>query len=576
MLRKGRMLLGVVAALCCSCAWAQEDLIVNPSFEEGQVGTRPGGWSQHAYDGKDSTLTAPVAVAPGGHTGDKCAIVEVPEGIQWNLIEQTPAVPTDLSKGLLLSAWLRSDDPEGFVDVVVFVQASKRTAEPVTKVRMRFTDIGPEWKQYLAGVALEEAPDIRKDDALTVRAIIQAYAPRKKLCVDDVSLTVVGADKSRSAFLSAIPERYREGLVGGGVQEASLIVLKDGRVALSCGKGGCAVLAGSDDEGKTWGAPRPCRRASGEGIPGDEFSLVRLKSGKLGLVAHDRYRLSFSVSANEGRTWSEPIPINPDGPSCKPLNGAAFVTSQGRIVVPVWIAWQEQKRPKHPKRGYPPEETICWLSDDEGKTWRTGASVVVEHEGQEHPFCEGMGVELPDGRLMLFGRALGVRVFKCFSSDGGETWTKPEPTPLVSSFSPCALGRMPNGDLLCVWNQSSFEESKNGLKRHRLTCAVSSDDGETWGHYRNLESLDDVPKIEEKVHWDDIYDFDPDYVPFKQPTDREKYPHSPGPLRASYPALTFTKNATVIVYDYGSAEGVFPGNYLKARSLPYEWFYENP
>ncbi|MFH0964433.1 MAG: sialidase family protein [Planctomycetota bacterium] len=564
-----------LATIACLASWAsaQQNLLVDPSFEEGQVGARPPAWNERAYDGKDDTLSAPFSVARGGRTGEKCAVIEVPEGFRYNFIEQNPSVPTDLSKGLLVSAWLRSDDPAGRVDLVIFVQARKRTAEDITQVRLRFWDVGKEWRRYEAGLSLGEAPDIRKDDELTIRVIVQAYAPIRKVYVDDVYFGVVEASAARAACLSAVSERYREGLVDRSA-EGDLIVLKDGKVALFYGKGGWVLCAVSDDEGKTWGAPRPCRRASGEGLKGDEGLPVRLKSGKLGVIVHDRYRLSFLVSADEGKTWSEPVAINPDEPRCKPMNGGSFVTSEGRIVVPVWLDWRSQTRPKHPKRGYPPEEGVCWLSDDEGKTWRTGSSIVVEHDG-EHPFDEAVGVELSDDRLMLFARTLSARLFKCYSSDGGETWTKPEVTPLVSSFSPCALGRMPNGDLLCVWNQLSVEEVKSGLRRHRLTCAVSSDEGETWLHRRNLESLDDVTKIEQEVQWDDIYDFDPE-LPYKQPTDKKRYPHAPGPLRCTYPAVRFTKNAAVIVYDYGSAEGVFPEQYLKVRSLPYSWFYENP
>ena len=35
-----------------------------------------------------------------------------------------------------------------------------------------------------------------------------------------------------------------------------------------------------------------------------------------------------------------------------------------------------------------------------------------------------------------------------------------------------------------------------GVYRHRLSTAVSKDDGETWEHHKNLESLDDVTYVE--------------------------------------------------------------------------------
>jgi hypothetical protein len=133
---------------------------------------------------------------------------------------------------------------------------------------------------------------------------------------------------------------------------------------------------------------------------------------------------------------------------------------------------------------------------------------------------------------------------------------------------------MPGGELLVVWNQASLEEVRNTFRRHRLTCAISNDDGETWEHHRNLESLDDSAKISQEVNWD-VLDMDHELA-YKQPADREIYPHAPGPLRCAYPSVAFTRDHTVIVYDYGSAEGIFPGHYMKVRSLPYDWFYAAP
>jgi len=133
---------------------------------------------------------------------------------------------------------------------------------------------------------------------------------------------------------------------------------------------------------------------------------------------------------------------------------------------------------------------------------------------------------------------------------------------------------MPNGDLLAIWNQSSIDEVKRTFRRHRLTCAVSGDEGQTWKHHRNLESLDNVVKIEEKVNWD-VFAFHHEQK-YEQPTDKERYPHAPAPLRCTYAAMAFAKNRVVIVYDYGSAAGLFEGGFLKVTSLPCAWFYENP
>ena len=135
-----------------------------------------------------------------------------------------------------------------------------------------------------------------------------------------------------------------------------------------------------------------------------------------------------------------------------------------------------------------------------------------------------------------------------------------------------------------------------GVYRHRLTCAVSKDDGLSWQHHRNLESLDDVAHIEPVV--DEMMLIDN----IRQPVDRHRYHRAPGPLRCNEPTCTFHDDNAVITYShlelgdpavitntygmdfndvadkYGVTErpdrpGRYEGN-NKVRILPTEWFYE--
>jgi hypothetical protein len=75
-----------------------------------------------------------------------------------------------------------------------------------------------------------------------------------------------------------------------------------------------------------------------------------------------------------------------------------------------------------------------------------------------------------------------------YSQDGALTWYPAEPTGLASSQSPPLLIRVPrSGDLLCIWNQVSGEEIRQGFLRGRLSAAVSTDSGLTWGRFATLE-----------------------------------------------------------------------------------------
>jgi cell wall-associated NlpC family hydrolase len=147
---------------------------------------------------------------------------------------------------------------------------------------------------------------------------------------------------------------------------------------------------------------------------------------------------------------------------------------------------------------------------------------------------------------MMFLRTSLSRVFSSLSADGGNTWLEPEPTSLVSPPAPTSLGRIPStGDLLVIWQQVSNYEGMIGLYRHRITAAISKDEGKTWQNHRNLESLDDTAVIEGPVEpsLNGVY---------RQPLDRKRYHRAPAPLRCSYPTLTSLGDTAVITYGLSS------------------------
>jgi hypothetical protein len=191
--------------------------------------------------------------------------------------------------------------------------------------------------------------------------------------------------------------------------------------------------------------------------------------------------------------------------------------------------------------------SFTYYSDDEGRTWQRSINEAVALLDRGIRGAYGMGepavVELKDGRLMMLGRTELGRPFLSYSQDRGATWDEPEPSSLVSPAAPCNLKRIPQtGDLLVIWNQISPWETMTGVYRHRLSCAVSSDEGRTWQHHKNLESLDDVACLEPA-----------EVAPVptgghRQPLDRARYHRAPGPLRCSYPTCAFLEDRAVITY----------------------------
>jgi sialidase-1 len=379
-----------------------------------------------------------------------------------------------------------------------------------------------------------------------------------------------------------------EDTIGGGALRRgspyvpSLLPLKDGRLLLTSAdfKGGNfdgvsdAGTYGitSADLGKTWSDPVALRTMGGGYVRGGHSSLLRLQSGALGLIDWD----TFYRSQDEGETWSEPVVIGERKWGHHVRNDCAIVLSSGRIVAPAYM---------YPKTvdDMCTESTdelafgIAHHSDDEGNTWQESETlIVVPLDGGRrglYAWDEWSVLELEDGRLLGMGRTCLNRLFQCFSEDAGKTWGKIEPTCLSTDGSPCLLRRIPaTGDLLVIWTQTSAEEFQQYLTRHRLTCAVSRDEGKTWQNYRNLESLDDVTQVEPAEL--KRYQVDPKYTGYHQPEDRQRYHRAPGVLRVGYPTCTFLDDRAIITYGYGCADDPIGYVACKIRVVPTTWFYD--
>lgn len=192
-------------------------------------------------------------------------------------------------------------------------------------------------------------------------------------------------------------------------------------------------------------------------------------------------------------------------------------------------------------------------------------------------FGEPAAAELNDGRVLLYGRTRMGRIYQSTSGDRGETWSVPRPTQVNSSDSPASLMRIPStGDLLLIVNQATPEEIQLGMARHRLSTAISKDDGKTWAHFQNLESLDDESGLEpppiqiyQLLEWQK--------KSYDRPQDTKRYHRIPGYMRATYADAAFTETDVVICYDCGrlvQPEGPPTGIFqTKVVTAPIAWLY---
>ncbi len=378
-----------------------------------------------------------------------------------------------------------------------------------------------------------------------------------------------------------------EDIVGGGAlkvvspYESSAIGLADGRLLMvyaavqsrregARGQGYHGIT--SADQGRTFGEPFPLRTTEGGDVKGGRpISLLRLRSGALGLICGE----TFYRSADEGKTWMGGVAIGQKKWGMHVRNDCALVLKSGRIMAPAYMCrFGPEAISEHIEEfGF----GIAYYSDDEGETWQESKNVIFVplDKGLRGMYMwdEWSLVELKDSRLLGMGRTNLGRLFQSISDDQGETWQAPDPTQLAADSAPCLLRRIPTtGDLLIIWTQASAEELQAYLTRHRLSCAISRDEGKTWENFKNLESLDDVARIDPSEI--KIYHHEPRFPTYHQPEDRKRYHRAPGPLRCAYPTCTFIEDKAVITCGYGCKYDTVGYVACKIRVLPIQWFYE--
>jgi len=289
--------------------------------------------------------------------------------------------------------------------------------------------------------------------------------------------------------------------------EGAFMPLKDGRIMFAYsryyGKSGgdhaTADIAArySSDNGATWTDEDEIIVKNHGGMNVMSVSLLRLKSGEIALFyllknSTNDCRPVMRRSFDEGKTWSEPTMCITDEVGYYVLNNDRVIQlKDGRLLFAV--ALHSFPGGKFDGMGV----VMTYSSDDNGKTWRRGKSVlsIVSPSGRKYAAQEPGVVELSDGGVLLWIRTNAGCQFMSRSADRGETWSAPQPSWLRSPTAPASIKRLPTGDLLAVWNnhEGRFDLKRKGGwngKRTPLSAALSSDDGLTW---RGAKDIEDDP-----------------------------------------------------------------------------------
>ncbi len=242
----------------------------------------------------------------------------------------------------------------------------------------------------------------------------------------------------------------------------------------------------SDDGGMTWSRQDQLVVANEGDMNTMSVSLLRLQDGRIALFYMRKHSLTdcrpvLRISADEAKTWGDPIEIIPDaGKGYYVLNNDRVVQlNSGRLVVPVAL------------HNTPQQEAPDWAgqittyhSDDAGQTWQRSKTLqaLKDAESGRRIMLQEPGVaQLRDGRLLCWVRTDAGFQYQAYSDDDGDSWSRFRPSPLASPRSPATIERIPaTGDLLAVWNDHSFVELGERKTRTPLSYAISCDDGETW------------------------------------------------------------------------------------------------
>lgn len=280
--------------------------------------------------------------------------------------------------------------------------------------------------------------------------------------------------------------------------EGSIAVLADGTLLYAVtefvgGAGDAAtariVARESGDGGCTWDEGRVLQENVGKQNV-MSATLRRLKSGshdgRLGLFYLVKngpadLKVYLRVSDDEAKTFGKPVCVTDSSGYHVMNNDRVTVVSSGRIVCPV--AWTEDVG----KGGH--FVCLCFFSDDGGNTWKKGTDTV---DAPKRGAMEPEVIELADGKLLMIVRTQLGHIATALSKDGGDHWGEASQLPVKAPEAPATIRRIPStGDLLLVWNNAHEPGVGHGGKRTPLAAAVSSDEGRTWTHVRDLETSPD-------------------------------------------------------------------------------------
>lgn len=262
------------------------------------------------------------------------------------------------------------------------------------------------------------------------------------------------------------------------------------------------ALIRSHDEGETWSTPEIIARASDFGVKNImSVSGMTLKDGSMCfffIVKEDA-----DGSSHLGRVVSQDgVHFTPMTCSFKHVQRGYYVfnndrfirLSDGRIAAAAakYSCARTQEEDEYCLYSESYAMPVCFVSDDEGASFTTTKARIAisgrlaQAQGMEEPGI----IELKNGVIGLWARTMLCYQYQCFSLDGMDTFTPPEPSEFTSPRAPMELHRLSDGTIFAAYNpvpHYNGVKHRSYLGRTPLVLRSSADDGRTWGDLFTLE-----------------------------------------------------------------------------------------
>ncbi|MGD9562413.1 MAG: sialidase family protein [Pyrinomonadaceae bacterium] len=250
------------------------------------------------------------------------------------------------------------------------------------------------------------------------------------------------------------------------------------------------VGAVSKDDGKTWSAPFEVldipERDDGDPaliIDGDRilvYSTTVTPPNKI-----TKADIFMVESRDEGESWTKPIEIKTPYNYFIGKRHVGIKLRNGDLLLPsAYDIWAQEGWVPARTEGEMDMKAGIMLSKD-GVNWTPHIDIHVLAQ-KISPFAtngatEPAVVELQSGELYMLVRTGTGFFYESRSKDGGKTWSKAIPSPLVGHNTPASLWRLDQDpkEIIAIWNNSP-------RFRNPLSVAISADGGHTWSKPKNV------------------------------------------------------------------------------------------